>query len=37
MTQFLSAGEGSTLIFKHTAPTPPSPPLHHTIPGPTLE
>lgn len=37
MTQFLSAGEGSTLIFKHTAPTPQSPPLHHTIPGPSLE
>lgn len=37
MTQFLSAGEGSTLTFKHTAPTPPAPPLYRTIPAPGLE
>lgn len=37
MTQFLSAGKGSTLMFEHTARTPPSPRLYRTIPGPSLE
>lgn len=37
MTQFLSAGEGSSLIFKNTGSTPPSPPLQRAVPGPGLE